>query len=676
VRLRRRDGFVEATLESAGRAVDDGGHEWSLGGDDPEGAPGTRVLLAPVGDASSARAELVDVLDRPEAGWVGILQRERGGGRVTPYRDDSRWTVRVAPKDCGDARSGDVVVVAPAAASPPRNRPKGASRARSQAGEPRGCVVETLGPPGTAEADFRAVVWRHRLPVVFSDAVERESDALPAELSRRELSRRLDLRDRVFVTIDPASARDHDDAVLCEPIESGGTRLWVAIADVAHAVVPGGAIDREALRRSNSVYFPDRSIPMLPERISGDLCSLRAEVDRLVVVVEMRVAVDGRIRRPRFHRAVIRSRVGLDYARAARAMQGGDGLTEVPEGGAVCASLTALAETAERLRKRRLDAGAVELDLPEVVIRMDDDGRPMEIDHAERTVAHHAIEEAMLAANRSVSRKLSRGETPSVFRVHEEPAPADWTALRERLEKAGLLERRGRQPLSPAALAAALRRAEGTPQQPWIHLFVLRAMRQARYHREDCGHFALAFDSYAHFTSPIRRYADLVTHRALLSTMGEEPPPDPERLDAVAMRLSYRERVAMDAEREMAAIKKCVFMRGRVGEVFDGRISGIARHGAYVTLDDPPIEGLIPTQTLGAGVVFDEQAHELRGGRSGRRYTLGQEVRVRLVEVDPVRTWITLSLIGQEGRGSGASSRAAAGSSRAASSSARRSQSR
>jgi ribonuclease R len=632
-RMPRRDGLAEgvflagrggggAVRTAAGRR-----YRVAAAGDAEDG---DRVLILPLGGEGEPRAEILQLLDERRAHWVGIVNLEPAGAVVTPYRDDADWGIPVSRKNLARARDGEVVVVEPL--------PK-----PGRGGRLAGRVVEVLGRPGDPEADFRAVVWHRRLPVEFPDDVVAEADAIPdpdfADLDGRE-----DLRGHAFVTIDPATARDHDDAVFVEEEPNGGFCLWVAIADVSRFVPEGGALDREALHRGNSVYFPDRAIPMLPERLSGDLCSLRPDVDRSALVVRMEVAVDGRVGEKRLLRAVIRSRAKLDYATAAAAMSGERPLPDA----ALDAGLGRLARCARALGKRRVAGGAIDFDLPSAQILLDDAGRPVDVQPAPRSEAHRAIEEAMLAANRAVAETLLAGGVPAIFRIHEAPAEDDATALRKLLESFGLLDSRGRGVLSPAQIARAVAKAAGRPEERLVNLTALRAMQQARYDAECKGHFALAFRAYLHFTSPIRRYADLVVHRAVVASLAGEADrlrARADRLPAVATRISWRERVAMNAEREMDDLKKCAFMASRVGEEYDGTVTGVARQGLYVTLDRYFVEGLVHVSTLPEWVELDEDLHTLVARDSGRRYALGDRYRVLVEQVDPVKAWINFSIV-------------------------------
>jgi ribonuclease R len=589
--------------------------------------------------------------------WVGVIQVRASGGVIRPYRDRAKWQVKVAEGDLSGARDGEVVVAVPVSGAG-KSRAGGDDREEFQ-----GRVTERLGRPGDPEADYRAVVWHRRIRVAFDKDILNEADSIPEQLDLDEVRRRIDLREMPFLTIDPPDARDHDDA-LCVEEEGDDLRLWVAIADVAHYVTPDSELDREALIRGNSIYFPDRVIPMLPERISGDLCSLRAGRDRFAMVVEMRINRKGEVERQGFYPAVIRCRAGLSYAEAAEGMSA----SKTPESelspkldSVILRQLGLLSSVEVRLSDSRFSAGSIDFDLPEGQIILDDAGLPIEIVARERTQAHRAVEEAMLVANRSVASLLTRNGAGGVFRVHESPAQDKLDTLGELLQTFGHLKgstRRGAagDGLDAAEIHRALRRAKGAPEERLVNMVALRSMKQARYSAEDTGHYALGFSSYLHFTSPIRRYADLVVHRALkawAAAGGGEFEQTIEGgqiwLERTAARISLRERVAVEAEREMVDLKKCVYMARHRGEDFDGVISGVTEHGLYVTLDEHFVDGLVPIWTLNDELIYDELQHSLVAKRSGVRYRLGDTMRIRVEEVDQIKGRIRFALIGKDG---------------------------
>jgi ribonuclease R len=615
---------VEAR-RSALVAVDATGQRWRIPAADGA-APGDRVALQPRDRRS---AEVIGVLGRERAQWLGIVEKRGSAVGLVPYRDSADWRILIDRASAEGVESGAVALV------------ELAHRGRRRPALARGRILRVLGRPGDPEVDFAAVAWRHELPTAFAAEAEAEAAGFDPELSRADRCLRRDLRELPFVTIDPESARDFDDAVYAEPAGPRGTRLWVAVADVSHFVRPGTALDREALSRGTSVYFPERALPMLPERLSGDLCSLRPGIDRSALVVELEFDARARLAGWRFHAALIRSASRLSYAQAAAALAG-----QFPLERSVAESLARLDALTQQLREARLAQGSLELELPERAIEVDASGRAVAIRARAGNAAHRLIEEAMLAANRAVAAELVRAGSPGPFRNHAPPAPQAGAELRRLLASLDLVGEG--EELTPLRLAAALRAVRGRPEGALVHRTALRSLPQARYEAESRGHFALAFDHYLHFTSPIRRYADLVVHRALkdrLGIRGAAPVSrDGDQARRIAARLSWRERVAEAAERERGLLHACAFLAPRVGEVFEARVAGIAAHGLYVTPDDCFVEGLVHIRRLPGCWDFDERGHRLVERRRRLRYALGDALSVRLAAVDPMRGRIDFAL--------------------------------
>ena len=494
-------------------------------------------------------------------------------------------------------------------------------------------------------------IHTHGIPSVFRRETEQEAEAAKAATPHG----RENWRHVPFVTIDPPDAKDHDDAVYAEPDNArdnlGGFIVHVAIADVASYVKPGSALDREALARGNSVYFPDRVVPMLPERISNDLCSLRAREDRPALAVRMIIGADGRKRSHTFHRVLMRSVAKLSYQQAQSAIGGRpDEDTEMlveP----VLAPLYAAYETAARARAERQP---LDLDLPERKILLKGDGTVDRVITPERLEAHRLIEEFMILANVAAAETLERARVPLIYRVHDEPGMEKVVALREFLATLDIPFQKGGI-LKPELFNRVLARVKGRDAEQLVNEVVLRTQAQAEYSSENYGHFGLNLRRYAHFTSPIRRYADLIVHRGLVRALklGNDGLPDSadqKTLAEISAQISATERRAMLAERETADRLIAHFLADRVGANFDGRISGVTRAGLFVKLHDTGADGFVPARTIGDEYFrYDEKGHAMVGSRSGETYRLGDPVTVKLVEAAPVAGALRFEIL-SEGR--------------------------
>ena len=564
---------------------------------------------------------------------VGVFAKGSEGGRIKPIDKGSDKEWDVAADATGGARDGELVEAE-------QTGPKG------RIGLPRARIIERLGDPSAPRAVSLIAIYQHGIPDELPDDVIAEADAMnPADLKGRE-----DLREMPLITIDPSDARDHDDACYAHPDDdpknTGGHVIWVAIADVAHYVTPGSALDREARKRGNSSYFPDRVVPMLPDRLSGDLCSLHEGVPRACLAVRMVIDAKGQMIGHRFLRGLMRSRASLSYQEVQAGMDGDPNDRVAPLMDDVIRPLYAAYEALVAARKRRQP---LNLDLPERKIVLAEDGTVASVNFSERLDAHKLIEEFMVLANVAAAEALIAKKTPLLFRVHEEPPPEKMESLRETADAAGFTLAKG-QVLKTAHLNQLLDAAAGSDEAELINLATLRSMTQAYYNPENFGHFGLALTSYAHFTSPIRRYSDLIVHRALITAHGwgkdglslEEI----ERLDATAQHISDTERRSMMAERDTTDRYLAAFLSDRIGAEFGGRISGIARFGVFVKLDETGADGLIPIRTLGDEYFhFDSDAATLMGADTGTLITLGQRVTVKLLDAAPVTGGIGLELL-------------------------------
>ena len=571
---------------------------------------------------------------------VGIFRKDTEGGRIVPIDkgQDKEWRVR-ADATLG-AESGELVQAEQAG---PKNR-LGLKLAR---------IVDRLGDPSAPRAVSLIAIHQHGIPDEFPDKVIAEAEAqTPATMKGRE-----DLRDLPLVTIDPSDARDHDDAVGAQIEDDGGATIWVAIADVAHYVRPGSALDREAWTRGNSTYFPDRVVPMLPEALSADLCSLHEDQDRPVIAVRMRLDAQGNKISHNFHRGMMNSRASLAYGQAQDAADGKPDAQTEPLLDSVIGPLW---HAYGLLRDARARRQPLDLDLPERRIELTPDGRVASVNFRERLDAHRLIEEFMVLANVAAAEELTRRQRPLLFRVHEEPSLEKMEALREVAQASGFTLAKG-QVLHTSHLNRLLAQSEGTDFDELINISTLRSMTQAYYHPENFGHFGLALKSYAHFTSPIRRYSDLIVHRALITAHGWGggrggtsdglSEGDMERLSETAIHISETERRSMAAERDTTDRYLAAYLAERVGTEMTGRISGIQRFGAFVRLDETGADGLLPIRDLGREYFhFDPDAQMLIGADTGLEIGIGQRVTVRLTEAVPVTGGLTLELLELEGK--------------------------
>ncbi len=591
------------------------------------------------GEGAVYRGRVIKVIDHAKARVLGIFRAvPDGGGRLIPVdKKQAGRELNIAKADAGGAEDGDLVSV---------------DLVRSRGfGLASGKVKERLGSLASEKAVSLIAIHSHEIPQAFSQAALREAEAAkPATLAGRE-----DWRDLPLVTIDPPDAKDHDDAVHAEPDSDpnnkGGAIVTVAIADVAFYVRPGSALDRDALTRGNSVYFPDRVVPMLPERISNDLCSLVPGEPRGALAVRMVIGNDGRKRSHSFHRILMRSAAKLNYAQAQAAI---DRRPDDTTGPLLAPILKPLYDAYATVKRARDERDPLDLDIPERKILLKLDGTVDRVIVPERLDAHKLIEEFMILANVAAAEMLEKKALPLIYRVHDEPTLEKVHNLQEFLKTLDLpFAKSGA--LRPSVFNYVLAQVKGHDSEQLVHEVVLRSQAQAEYAAENYGHFGLNLRRYAHFTSPIRRYADLIVHRALIRGLGlgEGALPETETVETlteVAAQISVTERRAMKAERETADRLIAHFLADRIGATFQGRISGVTRAGLFVKLSDTGADGLIPIRTLGTEYFnYDENRHALVGSRSGAMHRLGDVVDVRLVEAAPVAGALRFELL-SEGR--------------------------
>jgi len=590
---------------------------------------GDKAIARVIGVDRKGRPEgkIVEVTERANRFVVGRVVEEHGVRFVAAENKRISQDILLAPPEKGarkalKAQSGQVVMIE-------------LIEQPSKHSQPIGRLVEVLGNYADPGMEIEIALRKHELPYEFSTAALAETRKLPDVVRKSDWKDREDITGLPLVTIDGETARDFDDAVFCER-KGKGFRLIVAIADVSHYVTAGGALDADAYARGNSVYFPRRVIPMLPEKISNGLCSLNPKVERLCMVCDMEIAGTGAIRRYRFYPAVMFSHARLTYEQVAAALY--EKNPDVRAGlEPLLPHLEALDALYRQLAKERVKRGAIDFETVETRMVFDDHGKIARIEPYERNDAHRLIEECMLAANVCASEFLREREHPSLYRVHEGPTPERLVKLRDFLGTFGFQLGGGDTPKAQD-YAKLLEKIGQRPDRQLLQTVMLRSLRQAIYSPDNVGHFGLAYESYTHFTSPIRRYPDLLVHRAIKSALAGrryEPAGGENAWEEVGLQCSKTERRADEATRDVEDWLKCFYMKDRVGEIFEGSISSVVPFGIFVALDGVFVEGLVHVSELGHDYFhFDEKSHAMVGERSGRRFRLSDRVRVQLTRVD------------------------------------------
>lgn len=578
---------------------------------------GDIVTVRPVGIDRRGRCEgtVLDIVERAQSKVVGRFYMDRGVAILEP--EDKRLNQSIVLEPDGVARfkpeSGQVIV-GEIEVYPEQNRPAVAK------------IIEVLGDYADSGMEIEIAVRKHHLPHQFSEACAKAAKKIPDHVRKSDLKGRVDLRDLPLVTIDGETARDFDDAVFAEKI-GRNYRLVVAIADVSHYVRPDDAIDTDAQERSTSVYFPRRVIPMLPENLSNGICSLNPNVERLCVVCDMVITYAGNIKEYRFYPAVMRSHARLTYNQVWKWLSGGIGHPFKTQ-------IDTLYKLFKILQKKRFKRGAVEFESVETQMLFDDNGKIEKIVPVVRNDAHKLIEECMLAANVCAAEFLLKNKHTALFRNHLGPTPEKLATLREQLGLLGLQLGGGDNP-SPKDYAVLAEQFKGRPDAELLQVMMLRSMQQAVYEPHCDGHFGLAYEAYAHFTSPIRRYPDLTVHRAIKAVLNQQTYTPNKSWQALGVHTSFCERRADDASRDVENWLKTYYMRDKVGEIFEGKISGVANFGIFVTLDDIHIDGLVHISDLGEDYFnFRPEIMAIEGERSGIRFNMGDRVAIKVARAD------------------------------------------
>lgn len=626
-------------------------------------------------DGGKKEGRVIRILERGHKTIVGIYEPSGHFGFVIPEERRITHDIYIPVKFSGRAKRGQVVV-AEITVYPTKNR------------NPEGRIIEVIGYPDNPDVEVDTVVRKYEIPSEFPAEVLREADGIQQEVTGEEIAGRVDLRNMKIVTIDGEKAKDFDDAVSVERIDNGNYLLGVHIADVSHYVKEGSHLDNEAFKRGTSVYFPDRVIPMLPFQLSNEICSLKPNVDRLAMSVFMKFNNDGDLIDYKFAETVINSRERMTYTDVAAILE--DKISPSPpllKGGMgglkekysyLIDDFYLMKELSEVLRERRVKKGSIDFDLPEPDIILNLVGKPENIIKSERNIAHKIIEEFMLVANETVAAHFAKLEIPAVYRVHEEPdmekilefsefvsnfgyhleipRPIHWMGDPPPLKKGG----KGR--FHPKKFQELLNNVKGKPEEMLVSTMALRHMKQARYSTENIGHFGLAFENYTHFTSPIRRYPDLIVHRLLRDATPLHPSFTKggkhaaitkkrltiweERLPEIVKHSSEKERTADEAERDIVNLKRVQFMMEKTGDEYDGIISGVTTFGLFVELKEIFIEGLIHVSSMSDDYyTFNEKDHSLTGRRTKKRFRIGDRIKVKVENVSMEKRQIDFTLI-------------------------------
>lgn len=598
-----------------------------------------RVQVRLPGEGGRAEGRITHVVERAHHRLTGIFQRRKTIATVAPYGNAPYERVRIPAGEAGQAKDGMVVGVE-------------ISGRETTQGIPTGRIVEVMGWPDEPGMDLQLIIRKYDLRDAFPQEVLEEARAFSTTVEDADLQGREDFRELLTVTIDGESARDFDDAISIRTSRRQGYQLWVHIADVSHYVHEDTALDQEARARGTSVYFPERAIHMLPEALSTGICSLRPQVDRLCQTCVISLDHSGRVTSSRIVKSVIRSDHRLTYTTVAQCLENGQGAP----GPDLLETFRMMADLCRILRARRLERGSIDFDLPEPVLLLDDRGEMTGITPLHRNVAHQIIEEFMLLANETVATFLVAQEWPAIFRVHDQPDPTKLEELDQIVRTFGYALPRPFEDITSKDIQNFLASVEGRPEADALQRIVLRSMMRARYSEVFGLHFGLATRRYLHFTSPIRRYPDLLVHRTLSQAAHwKAAPPEArasrrKRFHDFAEHASERERNADAAEWELIEWKKVAFMIDRVGERFDAIVSGVVSFGLFVELEDLYIDGLVHLSTLtDDSYRFVESKHLLVGAKTGRTFKIGDRVRVRVEQVNALSKRIDFRLVGRKG---------------------------
>ena len=578
-----------------------------------------KVRLFPKRRDHKIEGEIIEVLERSKKTWVGTVELSKKYAFVVADSKSMPVDIFVPLDQVKGAKNGEKVI-ASITEWPAKSR------------NPHGEIIEVLGQPGENEVEMHAILAEYGLPMHFPRQVEQEAEQIPVEITREEIARRRDFRKVTTFTIDPADAKDFDDALSVTRLEDGKWEIGVHIADVTHYVKPGSVLDQEALDRATSIYLVDRTIPMLPEKLSNFVCSLRPEEEKLTYSVVFTMDEKARALKTWIGRTIIRSDHRFAYEEVQEIIEAGKG----PYHG----EIAVLNDLAKKLRARRMRSGAIDFDRAEVKFRLDEKGKPLEVFFKEQKDAHKLIEEFMLAANKAVAEKVGKprgGQKPKtfVYRIHDIPNLEKLTSLSEFVTKFGYKINTDTRKNIANSLNRMLHEVHGKGEENLIETLTLRSMAKAVYSTDNIGHYGLAFDHYTHFTSPIRRYPDMMVHRLLFDYAQGKPSASQPVYEEACKHSSDMEKKAQQAERDSIKYKQVEFMADKVGQEFDGLISGVSKCGIYVEIKENKVEGMVRLSDMDDDYYYlDEENHQVIGNNKRKKYKLGGPVRIRIKRAD------------------------------------------